>query len=158
MAISTNDTILKFGTQVLASSGTPAAIASGGYGLADQAGTALWSNTDNAVLASAVLRCQFATMPTVGSLKLIARILNIQGANHMPIPDANFHPPPCGSFEIDFGSAVATNMFLPIPMFRLPPLAAAQRIDWYILNDGTSETLTSGWALWIGPSTVGPKP
>ena len=82
MAIGTNDAIWKFGTQDEVTSGTPATIADGAYGKADQGASVAWTNSDDAPYGAAVLKCQFdTTMPTAGSVDLYAHVLNIQSTN-----------------------------------------------------------------------------
>lgn len=156
MAIATDDAIWKFGTQDAVHSGTPATIASNAYGKADQGATINWTNDDDAMFGSAVFIGQFATMPTVGSLSLYARVLNVQGTNDQPEPDADYPHVLCGTFPIDFGATAATNFVSTIPEFRVPQVVAGQAIDWYIRNDGTGQTLSASWQLYIAPKSPGP--
>lgn len=159
MAIGSNSSVLVYGTQDEVTSGTPATIASGAYGLADQGATVNWTNDDNAPFGAAVLKCQFdTTMPTVGAVELFARLHNVQSTNDVNTPDANFPSEYCGTFPIDFGVANDTDFFTVIPLFRIPMIGAAQRIDWYIANIGTGQTLGVSWQLWITPITVAPAP
>jgi len=157
MAIGTNDSIVKFGTQDEVTSGTPATIASNAFGLADQGGTVAWTNDDDAKWAAAVLKCQFdTTMPTVGGLELYARLHNVQGTNDQNAPDANYLHTYCGSFPIDFGVAADTDFYTTIDRFELPVITTSQRIDWYLRNVGTGQTIGVSWQLWISPKTDGP--
>lgn len=157
MTITTNDAIWKFGTQDEVTSGTPATVASNAYGLADQAGTVAWTNDDDAPYGSAVLKCQFdTTMPTTGSISLMARLLNVQSTNDAGAPDANYDTVHVGTFPIDFGVANDTDFYTVIPHFEMPQAGAAQAIDWYIRNDGTGQTIGSSWQLWITPKALGP--
>lgn len=157
MAIATNDAIYKFGTQDEVTSGTPATIANDAYGKADQGATVNWTNTDDAPLGAAVLKCQFdTTMPTVGTVGLYAHVLNIQSTNDPGVPDANNSQIFCGSFLIDYDIAADTDFYTFIELFRMPGLYTAQAIDWYLKNEGTAQTLGVSWQLWITPITEGP--
>jgi hypothetical protein len=157
MAISTDEGILFFGTQDEVTSGTPATIASNAYGKADQGATVNWTNDDDAPHASAVLKCQFdTTMPTVGSIALYARLLNVQSTNDVEVPDANNTVEFVGAFKIDFGVANDVDFYAAIPFFNLPCITASQAIDWYIHNQGTSQTIGVSWQLWITPMAFGP--
>ena len=157
MTISTNAGIWFFGTQDEVTSGTPATIASGGYGKADQGSSVNWTNDDDAPYASATLKCQFdTTMPTVGNILLYARLLNVQSTNDNEVPDANFPHVLCGAFPIDFGVANDTDFYTTIPHFEIPQAGASQAIDWYLMNNGTSQTIGVSWQLWITPKTIGP--
>lgn len=157
MAISTNDAILKFGTQDEVTSGTPATIADGAYGKADQGASVSWTNTDDSPYGSAVLKCQFdTTMPTAGSIRLLAHLLNVQSTNDLNAPDANFPFIPIGTFPIDFGVANDVNFYTAIPFFQMPSMYTASAIDWYLHNNGTSQTIGVSWQLWITPTAFGP--
>lgn len=157
MTIGANDAIWKFGTQDEVTSGTPAAISSNGYGKADQGGTVAWTNDDDSIFASAVLKAAFSTtMPTVGSISLYAHVLNVQSTNDPPAPSANYPHILVGTFGIDFGTTAGTNFYTAIPEIRIPQLASGQAIDWYIRNDGTGQSIAASWQLWITPKTPGP--
>lgn len=157
MAITTDDGILKFGTQDEVTSGTPATIASAAYGKADQGASVNWTNDDDAEFAAAVLKCQFdTTMPSGGVLGLFAHLLNIQSTNDTGAPDANNIVEHVGNFTIDYGISADTDFYCAIPNFIIPMVGSAQAIDWYLKNDATGQTLGVSWQLWITPKTVGP--
>lgn len=157
MAVSTNDGIFKFGTQDEVTSGTPATIASNAFGKADQGATVAYTNDDDAPYGAAILKCQFdTTMPTVGSIGLYARLLNVQSTDDLNEPDANFKAIHVGEFQIDFGVAADTDMYLAIPFFQMPMIGSAQAIDWYIHNNATGQTIGVSWQLWITPLAIGP--
>jgi len=157
MAIGTDAGIWFFGTQDEVTSGTPATIASAAFGKADQGGTVNWTNDDDSTDAAAVLKCQFdTTMPTVGSIDLFAHLLNVQGTSDPNPPDANFEHIYVGTFPIDFDVAADTDFITMIDNFEIPMIGSAQAIDWYIRNNGTSQTIGVSWQLWITPKAVGP--
>ena len=157
MAIGTNDSVLKFGTQDEVTSGTPATIASNAYGKADQGASVSWTNDDDARYGSAVLKCQFdTTMPTEGTVELYAHLLNVQSTNDPGAPDADYPAVYCGTFTIDFAIAADTDFYTVIPEFEIPMVGSAQAIDWYLRNANTGQTLGQSWQLWITPKTDGP--
>jgi len=157
MAIGTDSAIWFFGTQDEVTSGTPATIASNGFGKADQGATVNWTNDDDAIEAAAVLKCQFdTTMPTVGAIDLYAHLLNVQSTNDLNAPDASFKHVYCGTFLIDYGVAADTDFYTAIPRFNLPAIGTSQAIDWYLHNDATSQTIGVSWQLWITPKAKGP--
>ena len=157
MAIGQNDAIIKFGTQDEVTSGTPATIASAGFGKADQGSSVNWTNDDDARYGAAVLKCQFDTaMPTVGSVDLYAHLLDVQSTNDTPAPSGNYESVYVGSFAIDFGQSADTDFYTIIPEFDMPMIGSAQRIDWYIKNNGTGGTIGVSWQLWITPKADGP--
>lgn len=156
MAIGTNDSILKFGTQDEVTVAAPGTVANGAFSASSD--IVAWTNDDDAPRASAVLKCQFdTTMPTVGSIPLFARPINIQGTNDAPQPDANFQNYLVGIFPIDFGVAADTDFWTAIPEFQIPQMKASQEIEFYIKNEGTSQTIGTGWDLFITPIADGPR-
>jgi len=157
MAISTNDALVKFGTQDTITTGTPSTVADGAFSVAGDVDST-WTNDDDAPEGAAVLKCQFdTTMPTVGSIGLYARLLNVQSTNDVNAPDGSFGEIYVGAFPIDFGVAAGTEFWTVIPGFAMPAVKSSQGIEWYIKNEDTGQTIGSSWALYITPKTVGPK-
>lgn len=158
MAIAENDAIWKFGTQDQVDDGTTSTISNDAFSVAADVDSA-WANDDDAPYGSAVLECQFdTTMPTVGSIGLYARLLNVQSTNDENETDGSFAPHFVGVFQIDFGVANDTNFFTVIDLFQMPQAGAGQVIEWYIKNDGTGQTIGVDWNLWITPKSLGPHP
>ena len=117
MAIGTNDTIQKWGTQDQIDDGSTATVASGAFSEASSS----WTNDDDAPFAQFVLECQFdTTMPTVGSIDLYARPLNVQSTNDPGAPDTSNYNFFIGTFPIDFGVSNDVNFFTVIPKAELP--------------------------------------
>lgn len=157
MTIDANDGIWKFGTQDEVTSGTPATIANNAFGKADQGASVNWTNDDDAPYASAVLKCQFdSAMPTVGNVLLYAQVHNVQSTNDAQVPSATFPALLCGAFTIPFGVSADTDFYTTIPHFEIPQAGPSQRIDWYLQNNGTGQTMGVSWQLWITPKTIGP--
>ena len=157
MTISTGDIIVKFDTQDTITTGTPSTVANNAFSVAGDVDSS-WTNAEDVEKSSAVLKLQFdTTMPTVGSVGLYARLLNVVSTNDLPIPDANFEEIYVGSFTIDFGESADTDFYTIIPDFKIPMVTSAQTIEWYIKNDGTAQTIGTDWALYITPKSVGQK-
>jgi len=155
MAIGTDSVVLFFGTQDQVDDGTTSTISNNAFSVA--ADISAWTNDDDAPLAGAVLECQFdTTMPTVGSIGLYARLLNVQSTNDVGVPDANHESLFLGSFPIDFGVSPDVNFFSVIPMFQIPALITSQQIEFYLKNEATAQTIGIDWNLWITPLTHGP--
>lgn len=155
MAIGTNDAIWKFGTQDQIDS-TAGTVADGAFSVAADVDST-WTNDDDAPYGSAALKCQFdTTMPTVGSIGLYARLLNVQSTNDLNAVDANFEHEFVGSFPIDFGVANDVDFWTAIPLFEMPQAGASQAIEWYIKNEGTGQTIGASWALYVTPKSFGP--
>ena len=156
MAIGTDAAIWFFGTQDQVDDGTTSTVANDAFSVAADVDSA-WTNDDDAPYGSAVLECQFdTTMPTVGSIGLYARLLNVQSTSDENAVDVNFSPNYVGTFIIDFGVANDVNFFTTIPLFSMPQAGAAQAIEWYIKNENTSQTIGIDWNLWITPKSLGP--
>lgn len=153
MTIGANARITFWGTQDQIDDGTTAAVANNAFSEASIS----WTNDDDAPNAQFVLECQFdTTMPTVGTIDLFCRPLNIQSTNDPGVPDANNENTYLGSFPIDFGVAADTNFFAYIPFFELPGFQTSQIYEFYFRNNNTGQTIGSDWNLWITPLTDGP--
>ena len=155
MAIGTNSTIVFWGTQDQIDDGTTATVATTAFSESSSA----WTNDDDSPYAQFVLECQFDTsMPTVGSIDLYCRPLNVQSTNDPGAPDASNMVFYVGSFPIDFGVAADTNFFTVIPKAELPGFATSQEYEFYFHNNATGQTVGADWNLWITPFTYGPHP
>ncbi len=156
MAIGTDSGIWFFGTQdeVSSLSPGPSSVANNAFSIPDDVEN--YTNDDDTPFGAAVLKCQFATMPTSGAIGLYARLLNIQGINDENIVDSNFSPHRIGKFNIDFGAGNGNDFFMGLKLFNMPQLGEGQDIEWYIKNEGTSQTISGEWQLWITPKSLGP--
>ena len=156
MTIGADAAIWFFGTQDVVDDGTTSTVADNTFSATADAKLD-WTNDDDAPFGSAVLECQFdATMPNVGSIGLYARLLNVQGTDDENVPDGSYAPNFVGTFDIDFGVANDTNMFLTIAHFEMPQAGVGQAIVWFIKNEGTGQTIGVDWNLWITPKAMGP--
>lgn len=157
MAIVTDDAILKFGTKDVIDE-TAGTIAADAFSVAADVDST-WANDENAPLGAALLKCQYdATMPTVGSIGLYARLLNVDGAGDMPVPSGGYPHIYVATFPIDFGVAADVDFYtMPEGLFQMPALQLDQIIEWYLKNDGTGRVLGTAWKLWVAPMALGPK-
>ncbi len=153
MPISTDALIGFWGTQDQVDDGTTGTVADNAFSEASSA----WTNDDDALIARAVLECQFdTTMPTVGTIDLFVRPLNVQSSNDPGVPDANNLAGYVGSFAIDFGVANDVNFFTVIDSFRLRGFQTSQIYEFYFRNNNTGQTIGIDWNLWIQPFAPGP--
>jgi hypothetical protein len=156
MAIGTNDTLPKFGTQDQVDDGSTSTIANNAYSVA--ADISEWTNTEDAPFANFILECQFdTTMPTAGAIDLFARVKDIQGGNEPGVPSDSHRKIWLGTFAIDFLVSADTNFFTTIEHAKLPLFYTSQKIDFYLKNNGTGQTMGQDWNLWINPYTYGPS-
>ena len=49
-----------------------------------------------------------------------------------------------------------TDLYTVIELFKIPMINTNQRIDWYLYNVATGQTIGVSWQLWITPVTQGP--
>jgi hypothetical protein len=153
MAIGTDATIWFFGTQDEVTSGTASTVSSGSFSDGDD--TAAWANDDDAPWASATLKYQYdTTFPTAGSIGLYCYLENVQSTNDEVADSDAWHF--LGSFKVAYGSTADTDYYAVIPIFEVPQAGASQSIIFKIKNEGTSQTIGTGWQLWITPKTYGP--
>ena len=155
MAISTDATIEFFGTQDQVDDGTTGTVATDTFSEASSS----WTNDDDAPSAAFVLEAQFdTTMPTVGTIDLYCRPLNIQSTNNPGAPDGSYKSFFLGVFEIDFGVSNDVNAFLYIERTKLPNFVTSQIYEFYFHNNATGQTIGVDWNLWVTPITDGPHP
>jgi len=156
MAIGIDDTIPKFGTQDNIDNGSTAVITNGSFSvLAD---ITPWTNDEDAPFASFVGKFRFDTaMPTVGSIDLYVRLLNIDGTNEPNVPNDSYVSVYIGTFKIDFSVAFDVDFFTTIENAVLPLFQTSQIHEFYIRNNGTGQTIGINWMIKITPYTFGPK-
>lgn len=91
----------------------------------------------------------FSTAPTEGTvLSLYARPLDIDGTADAEIPETTRPTVLIGSFVVN---NVTTAQYIELIAQDVPWLAS-----YYIHNNGTGQTLSSGWTLKATPCTVAP--
>lgn len=147
MAISTGDAIYKYGTQTTV---TTAASTLANGSVDSETKTTL---TSSAPLANLSLSFQVASATTiVSAINVYRRDLNIDGTNNAPVPTLNNKSIFVGSFLVPSGLTANTTYYLPLPGI---PISATS--VFYIQN-GTGQTINSGWILKATPVTYGPSP
>lgn len=149
MTIGTNDAIDKFGTQdTLGTSSS--AVTDGAFSIAADLST--WTNDDDAKEASGVLRVNYSVVPDANSsINIFLRLLNIQGTNDAPIPNANFQHWYATSVPVN---NVTTQQDIPFSI-TLPNNASSQEYEYYI-NPETGQTVPAGWDVFPTPKAIGP--
>lgn len=102
--------------------------------------------------AEFVAALTFGTAPTEGTVvALYARPLDIDGTNDAPVPEAARPTMFIGSFVVD---NVTTAQYLGPLLARDVPLKAS----YYLHNNATGQTISSGWTLKVTPRTYKPAP
>ena len=115
-----------------------------------------WTNDDDAPEAAAVFTMQYASGTLDGNpfVSLYARLLNIDGTDDEPVPDASYQNKLLGRFLIDTNLGTATDNSHAADI-DLPNVYTSQVYEFYIENQ-TGVTIAAGWELTITPKTVGP--
>jgi hypothetical protein len=151
MAIGTGDAVEKFGTADDVTGGTSGAVVNNAFSAIGDVSD--WTNDDDAVYGSAIFEGQFGTAPTAGStIDLYARLDAMAGpAADSPDPDANFPWVYLGTFQVD-ASTVRQHLPIEIP---LPNTKTSQVYNFVIRNNGTGQTISANWQLWIIPKAIG---
>jgi len=155
MAISTNDSIRKYGTQdTVSAGGGTSAVSSAAYSASGDAAT--WTNTDDSDQVSAVLTFQYPSGTiTTGGIQLLCRLLNIDSTTDEPSLTANWTGHFLGNFKTGTGMSATTNYALESGPFILPSAKSQQEYEFYVLNS-CGVTMTAGWTLKITPVADGP--
>lgn len=148
MTIGTGDAIVKYGTQkTLEASG--ASIANNAMAQADDADYSVALDGSGAPDVEFAIAVTFGTAPTQNTLiDLYAQALNIDGTSDAQAPTTTYRQKYIGSFVVN---NVTTQQFLALLAYDVPPNAA-----YYLHNNGTGQTISSGWTLKATPRTVGP--
>lgn len=144
----TNETRFFYGTPVtLESAG--AVITNNALAQADDASYDLVANGGGYPDAVFVLACAFATAPTEGStIALYARPLDVDGTSDTEVPEAARPTEFIGTFVLN---NVTTTQYIRCVGTDLP-----QKADYYLHNNGSGQSMSSGWTLKVTPRTYGP--
>lgn len=97
--------------------------------------------------AEFVLTCTFGTAPTEGtSIGLYARPLDVDGTSDTEVPEAA-RPTMCiGTFTVNNVTSAQTIVLNGLYAVGVPKLAA-----YYLHNNATGQTISSGWVLKVTP-------
>ena len=149
MAISTDASIEFFGTQDDLGN-TSSAVTNNSFSAA--ADLVEWTNDDDAMVGAMILEATWSVAPTANtSVTLFAQLMNIQSANDMEVPTANFQHVVLGDFPV---KNITTIQRVPIDI-ALPNTATSQVYQFFIRNN-SGQTISAGWKLLITPKAVGP--
>lgn len=95
-----------------------------------------------------VLTCAFGGTPTANtSVALIIRPMNIDGTTDAPAPTATYLVEFAGSFFVTGSASQTLRCYAP----NIPRVGQA-----YLYNNGTGQTLSSGWVLKMRPVSYRP--
>lgn len=126
-----------------------ASIANNAIAQADDASYGVVADGANFPHARFVLGGAFATAPTENTvLALYARPLNIDSTNDADAPETTRPVQFIGSFVVN---NVTTTQYLVVDARNVPWEA-----DYYVHNNGTGQTLSSGWTLKVTPYSFKP--
>lgn len=157
MAIDTNTTIHAFGTEDEVTVASPNAVNAGAFSVTEDVND--WTNDDDAVFAMFKLKVTSAGWggaPSAGEVvNLYARLMNIEGTEDNPVPDANFKMTFMGAFVVD---AVDADQVLTLGPVGLPNYITSQVYEFYIENDTSVAIGATGWQLWVSPMGIKPHP
>jgi len=149
MAIASGAAIDFFGTKDDLDN-TSAAVSDGAFSVA--AGLDEWTNDDDALFASVMFEGTFASNPAAdGVVNLYVQLLNIDGTNDAPVPDANYKHDLVGIFHVD---AVTSAQFI-TEIIQLKNDKTSQQYQYYIGNE-SGQQLSAGWIIHPTPKAVGP--
>ena len=149
MAIATNDTIEKFGTQDEQTTSS-ASVASTAYSIATD--TQEWTNDDDAPMAAATLEWIYASAPTVGTtVDLFLQKIEVEGILDDVFPSDVAPFTYVGSF---INAAVTTTQRQTIDIV-LPNFKSSSKFVAVIKNNG-GQAMTAGWQVFLTPKTYGP--
>ena len=116
---------------------------------ADDASYSLSADGSDYPDADFVLTVTFGTAPTEGSaISLYARPLNVDGEADAEAPESTRPTVFVGNFVVN---NVTTPQSMTLRAFDLPDVA-----DYYLYNNGTGQSMSSGWVLKVTPRTIGP--
>lgn len=101
------------------------------------------NDTNKALLADFELQATFATAPTAGSVVLVAVDYSLDGATAGPTPSSTMCPRIVGTFT---PTAIASNTATSWRM-RINAVPLTAKTDFYVLNNGTAQTISSGAIL-----------
>lgn len=149
MAIATDAGILFYGTEdTLTTTG-----ASTADGVVTQANSTVWPNDDDAPEVSFRGIFTFATAPADGTtIKVLARVMNINGTTDEAAPTATYQPHPVAAFSLLNTTSAQDIITGPV---SLPTFSSSDDYQFYIENNG-GQTLSVNWSLYVTPVTLGP--
>lgn len=137
-------------TKTLESNG--ASVANNSIGQADDAPYDTYVDGLNYPDAEFVLTCTFGTAPTEGStISLYARPLDIDGTSDAEAPETTRPTVFIGTFTVNNVTTAQSIVLNGIYAQGVPAKA-----DYYIHNNATGQTISTGWKLTVTPRTLQP--
>ena len=152
MAIATDDAIHKFGTQIARGGTATAAITTTSFSTINATtGSDAWTNADDAPMASVTILVTYGTTAVAGEgVNLYLRPLNIEGTNDANVPDAVFQDMYVTSFPLATGTAAQYIT----RTISLPNAYTSQVYELYLEN-GSTQSISAGWDIYVTPLTIG---
>ena len=152
--MATYDQIEKFGTpaEIINIAGT----ATADDAFSDTGDNAAWINTGDAMYASLILDAVLSAAPTAGStIDVYAQLFNISdGSDDANVPDTAFPHVHVGSFPMDSGQAAQVQSI----EIALPNTKTQQLYEFYLRNNSTGQTISTGSTIDVVPKVIGPEP
>ena len=158
MAFATGDGIRVFGTKDSLDS-TSASIATLSFSIATDV-VSPWTNDDDAPEAAFFLEATFATSTNIAgsAITLFARLMNYDASNNdMEIPSDDNPVIMLGNFNIPAAVTSLQRMPLSNGIVPLPGAETSADYEFYIRN-GSPQTMSAGWVLYVTPVGIGPQP
>jgi hypothetical protein len=101
------------------------------------------NGTNKALLADFEFEATFAVAPVAGSVVLVAVDYSLDGATAGPTPSATMRPRVVGTFT---PTAIASNAATSWRM-RINSVPLTAKSDYYVLNNGTTQTISASAVL-----------
>lgn len=134
-------------TKTLESNG--ASIANNAIGLADDQSYDMDADGAGFPDVEFVLVCTYGTAPTENAvISLMARPLDIDGTSDADVPEVSRPNLPIGSFSVN--NVITTQTILINGGYAQD---VPKKADYYLLNNGTGQSISAGWKLLATPRT-----
>lgn len=153
MTIASDATIEFFGTADTISS-SPSAISDGA--MSAVADTVEWTNDDDAIDVTMLLKWQYPSGTIDGHVYAHIRPIEVDGTNDCPAPTTTDQVNRVGLFEIATAQAATTDTYYICTLSLMPwSTKTSQKYQIFLFNS-TGVTISASWVLKIIPKTVGP--
>lgn len=139
--------VVRGATKTLESNG--ASISNNAIGLADDQSYDMDVDGGGYPDVEFVLTCAFGTAPTEGAVvALYARPLDIDSTNDAEVPEVARPTVFVGSFTVNNVTTTQT-----IPLNGIYAQDVPKKADYYLHNNGTGQSISTGWKLLATPRT-----
>jgi len=109
------------------------------------------NSTNKALLADFELNASFGVAPVAGAVVLVAVDYSLDGTTAGPAPSATMRPRVVGTFT---PTAITSNTSTSWRM-RINAVPLTEKTDFYVLNNATGQTISSGAVLYAQCWTPG---